>query len=106
MALPPECCSPASITGGSVESNTSGSAAWVAKRDAISLHVDGAVAADVVDADVEDVRAFLHLLAWPSARRCPSRSSSIASRNFFEPFAFVRSPIARYASSWWNGTGL
>jgi hypothetical protein len=24
--------------------------------------------------------------------------------NFREPFAFVRSPTARYASSWWKGT--
>ena len=51
------------MTHGSVESKTSGSAAWVANRDAISSMSIGAVAADVVDADVEDVRAFLDLLA-------------------------------------------
>ena len=32
------------------------------------------------------------------------RAASIASLNLFEPFALVRSPTARYASSWWNGT--
>ena len=36
MALPPIHCSPASMTGGSVESSTSGTLAWVAKRLAIS----------------------------------------------------------------------
>ncbi len=69
--LAAECWSPASRTGGSVESNTSGSPAWVAKRLAISCHVDGAVAADVVDADVEHVRAFLHLLAGHLHARVP-----------------------------------
>ena len=32
------------------------------------------------------------------------RPSSMASRNFLEPLAFVRSPIARYEVSWRNGT--
>ncbi|CAM5690567.1 hypothetical protein SGRIM128S_03848 [Streptomyces griseomycini] len=32
------------------------------------------------------------------------RPSSMASRNFFDPFAFVRSPIARYDVSCRNGT--
>ena len=63
IALPPWCLSPASTTWGSVESNTSGSDAWVANRPAISSMSSGAVAADVVDAYVEHVRAFLHLLA-------------------------------------------
>ena len=63
IALPPECCSPASITSGSVESSTSGSGAWVAKRTGDLVHVGDAVAADVVDAHVEHVRALLHLLA-------------------------------------------
>ena len=35
-ARPPMCCRPASRTGGSVESSTSGRAAWVANRPAIS----------------------------------------------------------------------
>ena len=45
-------------------SRTRGAAhAWVANRPAISSMSSGAVAADVVDAHVEHVRAFLHLLA-------------------------------------------
>jgi hypothetical protein len=36
MARPPIHCRPASITSGSVESITSGTVAWVAKRLAIS----------------------------------------------------------------------
>ena len=62
MARPPIHCRPASITWGSVESSTSGASTWVAKRLAISSMSSGAVAADVVDAHVEDVRAFLHLV--------------------------------------------
>ena len=64
---------PASITGGSVESSTSGSGAWVAKRDDELVHVGDAVAADVVDAHVEHVRALASPARVPSARRCPSR---------------------------------
>ena len=67
--------------------------AWVAKRAGDLVHVDGAVAADVVDADVEDVGAFLHLLAWPSARRCPSRRRASRRGTSCEPLALVRSPI-------------
>ena len=51
------------MTCGSVESSTSGTVAWVAKRRGDLVHVGGAVAADVVDADVEDVGALLHLVA-------------------------------------------
>lgn len=32
------------------------------------------------------------------------RASSMASRNFFEPLALVRSPMARYEVSWRKGT--
>ncbi len=32
------------------------------------------------------------------------RASSMASRNFLDPLAFVRSPIAMYEVSWRNGT--
>ena len=71
MARPPSHCSPASITCGSVESSTSGTVACVAKRDAISSMSTRAVAADVVDAHVEDVRAFLLLLARHLHARVP-----------------------------------
>ena len=59
------------------------------------VHVDGAVAADVVDAHVEDVRAFLHLVGGHLRGACPSRRRACASRNAFEPLALVRSPIIR-----------
>ena len=59
------------MTCGSVESNTSGSDAWVAKRDRDLVHVDGAVAPDVVDAHVEHVRALLDLLARHLHARLP-----------------------------------
>ena len=41
----------------------------------------------------------------PSARSVSQSASSIASRNFFDPFAFVRSPMTRNDESWWNGHG-
>ena len=106
MALPPEWRSPASSTCGSVESNTSGSAAWVAKRLRDLVHVGGAVAAR------RSRRTRRARARPPSPGRVPictqvSQSpASIASRNFFEPLALVRSPTARYASSWWTGTWL
>ena len=68
------------------------------------VHVDRAVATDVVDAHVEDVRAFLHLRRGDVAGRRPSRLRACASRNALEPLAFVRSPIDRYDRSWSNGT--
>ena len=71
MALPPECWSPASSTCGSVESNTRGSAAWVAKRLAISCMSTAPSRPDVVDAHVEHVRAFLHLVARHLHARVP-----------------------------------
>ena len=45
-------------------------------------------------------------LIWSrrSARTCPSRSASIASRNAFEPLALVRSPMIRNDVSCSNGT--
>ena len=67
------------------------------------LHVDRAVAAHVVDAHVEHVRAFLDLVGRHLEARSQS-PSSIASRNFLEPLALVRSPMPRYAVSWSKGT--
>ena len=43
---------------------------------------------------------------WPSGCTCPSRPASIASRNAFEPLAFVRSPMIRKLRSCSMGTGL
>ena len=63
IALPPWCLRPASTTSrlGRVEHERQARLRREAARDLV--HVEGAVAADVVDAHVEDVRAFLHLLA-------------------------------------------
>ena len=68
MARPPIHWRPASITWGSVESSTSGDVDLGGEAAGDLVHVGGAVAADVVDAHVEDVGAFLDLLARPSAR--------------------------------------
>ena len=68
------------------------------------VHVAGAVAADVVDADVEDVGAALDLLGGHRPCRCRSRASSMASRNFLEPLALVRSPIISEDRSCLSGT--
>ena len=76
----------------------------VANRPAISLHVGDAVAADVVDADVEQVRAVADLRRGRSRRSRVQRRSSIASRKALEPLALVRSPIIRTLASWRNGT--
>ena len=62
MARPPIHCRPASITSGSVESSTSGAEDWVQRRRMSSSMSSGAVAADVVDADVEDVGALADLV--------------------------------------------
>ena len=50
------------MTWGSVESSTTGTLDWVAKRDATSSMSSGAVATHVVDAHVEHVGALLHLV--------------------------------------------
>ena len=71
MARPPIHWSAVSMTCGSVESIMSGTVAWVAKRRRDLVHVGGAVAADVVDADVEDVGALLLLLAGHRDARVP-----------------------------------
>ena len=70
-ARPPMCCRPASITGGSVESSTIGTLACVAKRRDELIHVDGAVAADVVDAHVEHVCALADLVAGHATHGVP-----------------------------------
>ena len=67
------------------------------------LHVGDTVAAHVVHTEVEHVRALADLVAGHLDTVVPA-ASSMASRNFFDPFAFVRSPIARYDVSWRNGT--
>ena len=103
MARPPSHCRPASITWGSVESSTSGTLDWVAKQLGDLVHVGGAVAADVVDADVEDVGALLDLVLRHLHAGVES-PSSMASRNFFEPLALVRSPMIRNEVSCSNGT--
>ena len=66
-------------------------------------HVGHAVPADVVHADVEQVRAVAGLRPRDlDAVLAPP--SSIASRNALDPLALVRSPMARNAVSWRNGT--
>ena len=70
------------------------------------VHVAGAVAADVVDADVEDVGALLDLGVGHGEQSCPSRPRACASRNFLEPLALVRSPIIRKLASCSSGTAL
>ena len=68
-------------------------------------HVRDPVGAGVVDADVEHVGALAHLVA--GHRDVVSQSpASIASRNCFEPLAFVRSPTTRNEVSCANGTKL
>ncbi len=41
---------------------------------------------------------------WATARHASQSSSSMASRNRFDPLAFVRSPMMRNEVSWWKGT--
>ena len=67
-------------------------------------HVLGAVAADVVDAQVEQVPAVTGLAAATSTQDCQS-AASIDSRNALEPLALVRSPTISTEASWANGTG-
>ena len=82
-----------------------GSVDAVASRPASSRHVGDAVAADVVDAEVEQVRAVAGLLRGDRRRMSSQSSASIASRNALEPLALVRSPIISTDVSWRNGTG-
>ena len=81
-----------------------GSVEAVANRPAISRMSLDAVAADVVDAEVEQVRAVADLRAGDLDAVVRSHSSSIASRKAFEPLAFVRSPIISTLASCRNGT--
>ena len=60
---PPSNCSAASATGPSVVSTMSGTLDWVAKRLRHLGHVGDPVGARVVDADVDQVRPLLHLVA-------------------------------------------
>src|SRR3954463_4815601 len=62
MALPPIHWSPVSITFGSVESSMIGRPRLGGEPGGDGLHVGHAVLAGVVDADVEDVGALLHLV--------------------------------------------
>ena len=62
IGRPPSHCSAVSATGPSVVSTMIGTLDWVASRLTSSLHVGDAVGARVVDADVDDVRALLHLV--------------------------------------------
>ncbi len=62
-ARPPRHSRPASITGGSVESSMIGSVRGGRQAGRRLAHVDGAVAADVVDAQVDQVRALADGLA-------------------------------------------
>ena len=81
-----------------------GSVEAVANRPAISRMSRGAVAADVVDADVEQVRAVAGLRAGDLDAVCRTSPASIASRNALEPLALVRSPIISTQASCRNGT--
>ncbi len=59
------------------------------------VHVAHAVAADEIDADIEHVRAFAHLVAGHAETR-PSQSSSCSRRlNWREPLVLVRSATIR-----------
>jgi hypothetical protein len=82
----------------------SGTLAWVANRLATSLHVGDAVGAGVVDAHVDEV--WEPSLTWSRAiaTQVSQSAASMASRNFFEPLALVRSPTTRKDVSWWKGT--
>ena len=94
MARPPIHCRPASITCGlgGVEHERHGDLGGEAAGDLV--HVGGAVAADVVDAHVETwAPSFTWSLAI--ATQVSQSPSSIASRNFLEPLALVRSPMMR-----------
>ena len=105
IARPPMCCSPASITWrlGGVEHQRHAGLGGEALGDLV--HVDGAVAADVVDAHVEHVGAFADLLVR-HLRALSQSPASIASRNALEPLALVRSPMIRKLRSCSIGTGL
>ena len=100
---PPSHCSAASMTGGSVESSTSGTLDCVAKRRRHLVHVGDAVGARVVDAHVEHVGALLHLVL-AMATDVSQSPASMASRNSLDPLALVRSPMIRNDVSWWKGT--
>ena len=73
-----------------------------ARRDLV--HVDGAVAADVVDADVEDVRAFLDLLACHLHAACPSRPRASRRGTCGSRWRSCARRRRGTTSSWWNGT--
>ena len=90
------------MTWGSVESSTRGTDGLGAEAPGDLVHVDGAVVADVVDAHVEHVGA---LRTWSLAiwTRVSQSSASMASRNFLEPLALVRSPMIRNEVSWSKG---
>ena len=42
--------------------------------------------------------------SWAMATQVSQSASSMASRNFFEPLALVRSPTTRNELSWVKGT--
>ena len=72
-ARPPRHSSPASITGGSVESNMIGSVLAVASREAASRMSTAPSRPDVVDAQVDQVGALAHRLAADVDDPSPSR---------------------------------
>ena len=68
-----------------------------------SLHVSNTVTTDVVDTEIEKVGAIAGLVLR-NLDAVVDAPSTIASRNAFDPFALVRSPIDRYVASCWKGT--
>ena len=57
-------------------------------------HIGLAVHARIIDADIDEVRAFLDLFS-SIASFVSESAASIASRKRLDPFAFVRSPTIR-----------
>ena len=77
-----------------MESSISGRLTLVTKRLTNSMHVLLAIAADVVDVDIEHVGIFFDLAPGNATR--PSQSSLLSSsRTFLEPLALSRSPMIK-----------
>ena len=72
---------------------------WCRKTADDLTHIRHAVRTGVVDAHVDEVSTFLHLIACHRRGLIKIACESIASRNCLDPLALVRSPMTRKESS-------
>jgi hypothetical protein len=99
MTRPAMRCRPASMTGGSVEPSMIGRVAQVAKR-AVTSATSATPSSPVWSTHTSRTWAPPLTASRAMTTQVSQSSASMASRNYLEPLALVRSPTTRNDGDW------